>query len=77
MWSFYLEWIASRHQWYHHVLSASLSGKCRSRADSQSALGVMYALGYGVEKNIAMARYWLQTACRNGDQNGCAMLNKL
>ena len=44
---------------------------------AQSALGVMYALWYCVDKNIAMARYWLQTACRNGDQNGCALLNKL
>ena len=46
-------------------------------APSQTVLGTMYALGLGVEKNISKARYWLQTACGNGDQNGCEFLNKL
>jgi len=41
------------------------------------AIGTMYVMGLGVERNINTARHWLNTACTKGDQHSCDMLRKL
>ncbi|MGQ0741299.1 MAG: tetratricopeptide repeat protein [Alphaproteobacteria bacterium] len=52
------------------VQSAALRGD----ANSQNALGVMYAKGYGVTKNFVRAEYWFRRA---GDQRYAASLYHL
>ena len=49
----------------------------QGEADAQYELGVLYAKGDGVEKNLSIALGWYGQACDNGKMDGCRAAAKL